>query len=97
MSEAVTIALPPPDPMRDMIAEVERAQRRVILTRDGAPVAAIIPIADLHALQELDEAEDAHWNRVADEAIAQWEAEGRPPGISHQELLARYGIDPGKP
>ncbi len=42
--------------------------------RDGKPVAAVVPIEDLEAL----EAEDAYWSQAADEAIGEWEAAGRP-------------------
>jgi prevent-host-death family protein len=84
-----SIPLPP-----DAIEHVAQDGERVVLTRDGQPVAAIVPLHDLRALEELDDAEDAYLSRVAAEAIAKWEAEGRPAGISHEELLARYGITP---
>jgi prevent-host-death family protein len=77
----------------EAIARAERGEGRVVLTRDGTPVAAVVPISDLQALEE-QEAEDGDWSTVADEAIARWEAAGRPEGISHEELLARYGITP---
>ncbi len=93
MDDVVTIQLPT-DPVRDAVEIVERDQRRVVLTRDGVPVAAVIPLDDLRALEELDEMEDAHWAREAAKAVAQWEAEGRPPEIPLEEVLARYGIDP---
>ncbi|HEX4367724.1 MAG TPA: type II toxin-antitoxin system prevent-host-death family antitoxin [Rhodopila sp.] len=79
--------------MPDAIEHVERDDARVVLTRDGEPVAAIVPLHDLRALEELDEAEDAYLSRVAAEAVAQWEAEGRPPGISHADLARELGID----
>ncbi len=84
---------PVPDRLPDALAYVERGDGRVVLTRDGKPVAAVVPIADLRVLEE-DDAEDEHWSRVADEAVAQWEAQGRPAGVAHKELLARYGIAP---
>lgn len=93
MSEAVTIPLPV-DPVRDAVEIVERDDRRVVLTRDGAPVAAMVSLDDLRALEELDAGEDAHWSRVAAEAVARWEAEGRPEGVSHEDLMARYGVSP---
>jgi len=92
MSEAVTIPLPV-DPVRDAVEIVERDDRRVVLTRDGAPVAAVVPLDDLRALEELDAAEDAHWSRVAAEAVAQWEAEGRPAGIPIEDIARELGID----
>jgi len=62
---------------------------RVVLTRDGKPVAAIVPIEDYDALEAIEDAYDA---QLAREAIAAWEAAGRPPGIPHEEVLAEYGI-----
>jgi PHD/YefM family antitoxin component YafN of YafNO toxin-antitoxin module len=73
---------------------VEHDDVRVLLTRDGEPVAAIVPVDLLRALEEMDHAEEAYWERLADEAAARWEADGRPPGISHEEMLERYGITP---
>ena len=67
---------------------------RVVPARDGTPVAAAISPEDPLALEESDAAEDAHWERVAQEAIAVWEAEGCPLGTSHEGLLARHGMIP---
>lgn len=70
-------------------ARAERDKERVVLTRDGKPVAAVVPIEDLEAL----EAEDAYWSRVADKAVAAWEAEGRPAGIPIEEIAHDLGIN----
>ncbi len=96
MSVIASIPLPlepVPNPLPDAIALVERGDGRVVLTRDGKPVAAVVPISDLRVLEE-DDAEDEHWSRVVDEAVAQWQAQGRPAGVAHETLLARYGIAP---
>jgi prevent-host-death family protein len=82
-----------PGQLPDAVAHVERGEGRVVLTRDGKPVAAVVPITHLCTLEE-DDAEHAHWSRVADEAVAQWEAKGRPVGVAHEEMLARYGVTP---
>lgn len=100
MSATVCVALPAmpaSDPFPAALGTVEQHDARVVLTRDGEPVAALVPLADLRALEELEDAEDAWLSRVADERIAQWEAEGRPIGVSHEELLERYGITPDAP
>ena len=76
-----------------VVARVEGDGSRVVLTRDGQPVAAVVSTDDLRALKELDEAEDAHWDKVADAAISRWEAEGRPPGIPMEEIARDLGID----
>lgn len=100
MTVIVSIPLPADEVLDQLPGAIERAEKeeiRVVLTRNGVPVAAVVPITDLHALEEIDEAEDRYWSRRADEAISRWEAEGRPPGISHEELCAKYGPDPNAP
>ena len=92
MPDTVTLDLPP-DPMRDAVEQVAHTQRRIVLTREGTEVAAIIPIDDLRALEELDALEDAHWAKVATEAMAAWEAAGRPPGIPLEDVARELGID----
>jgi prevent-host-death family protein len=83
-----SIPLPP-----DAIKHVAQDGERVVLTRDGQPVAAIVPLHDLRALEELDDAEDDHLSRVAAEAIAKWEAEGRPAGIPIEDIARDLDID----
>ena len=61
------------DRLTEAAARAERDKERVVLIRDGKPVAAVVPIEDLEAL----EAEDEYWSRAADEAIGEWEAAGR--------------------
>ena len=94
MSAVLSMPLPS-DPGGDRLAEAaahaEHDKDRVVLTRGGKPVAAVVPIEDLEALEA---AEDEHDSRLAAEAIAQWESEGRPVGCTHEEMLARYGIAP---
>jgi prevent-host-death family protein len=83
---------PVPDRLPDAVAHVERGDGRVVLTRDGKPVAALVPIADLRILGE-DDAEDEHWSRVADEALMRWEAEGQPAGIPMGDIARELGVD----
>jgi prevent-host-death family protein len=73
------LSLPSPseqaaDRLAEAAARAEHDKERVILTRDGKPVAAVVPIEDFEAL----EAEDEYWSKAADEAVAAWEAHGRP-------------------
>ena len=65
-------------------------QARVVLTRDGKRIAAIVPIEDYDTLEAADDAQDA---KIAANAIAAWRQAGSPPGTAHEELIARYGID----
>ncbi len=69
-------------------AAVDKA--RVVLTRDGKAVAAIVPIEDYDALEAI---EDAHDAKLAGEAIAAWEAAGRPRGIPLADVARELGID----
>jgi PHD/YefM family antitoxin component YafN of YafNO toxin-antitoxin module len=93
LAMSLTLSLPPSaerdgDKLAEAAVHAERDKARVILTRDGKPVAAVVPIEDLESL----EAEDEYWSRVAGEAVAEWEAAGRPLGPTLEELAARYGI-----
>ena len=73
----------------DAVARTERDKARVVLTRGGQPVAALVPIEDVARLEAMDYEQDA---RLADKAIAEWEAEGRPPGATLEELATRWGV-----
>lgn len=84
----------PADPLGAAARQVEQDHRRVLQTRDGRPVAAVVSMEDLAALERLDAAEDAFWTAEANTALARWDADGRPAGTSHDELLARHGIAP---
>jgi len=96
MSIVVSIPLPVDqagNPLPGALGRVEHDAARVVFTRDGEPVAAVVSIADLRTLEGLDEAEDAHWSRVADEADAKWEAEGRPAGVPMEDIARELGVD----
>jgi len=60
----------------------------VLLLRDGRPVAALVPMADIEALEAFEDAADS---RLAAEALAEWEAEGRPAGITFGRTGATLG------
>jgi prevent-host-death family protein len=77
------------DRLAEAVARVEHDKERLILVRDGKPVAAVVPVEDLEAL----EAEDEYWSRAADDAIGEWEAAGRPPGIPIEDIARGLGID----
>lgn len=76
-----------PAPLADAVARAEAGIERVILTRGGRPVAAVVPIADLEAIED---AEDA---TIAARLLAEWEAEGRPAGILLDDIARDLGID----
>jgi len=77
------------DRLAEAAARVERDKERVVLMRDGKPVAAVVPIEDLEAL----EAEGEYWSRAVEEIIAEWEATGRPPGIPIEDTASDLSID----
>jgi prevent-host-death family protein len=78
-----------PEAFAEAVGRAERDKERVVLTRDGRPVAALVPIEDIEALEAFEDEVDS---RLAEEALARWEAEGRPPGKTLEELAAKWGI-----
>jgi prevent-host-death family protein len=73
-------------------AAVDRAaygKERVILSRRGRPIAAVVPIEDIETLEALEDAADAALIR---ERVAEWEAAGRP-GISLDDYIRERGLD----
>jgi prevent-host-death family protein len=78
------------EPFGAVIDHAAHDKARVVLTRDGKPVAAIVPIEDYDALEAI---EDAHDAKLAGEAIAAWEGAGRPRGIPIADVARELGID----
>lgn len=73
--------------LADLVERAAEAKERVVLTRKGAPRAALVPIEDLKALEAL---EDAHDVEGARQALAEWRAD--PSGtVPVEELAKRYG------
>ena len=52
----------------DLLARVIYRKERVIVERRGKPVAALIPLEDLHLLEKLEEERDAALLRAAKES-----------------------------
>lgn len=71
------------DHLGEVVAKVEHAHERTILTRHGRPVAAVVSIDDL---RRLEVAEDEADLAAAREALAS--AETR---TSHRDVLAEFG------
>ena len=78
-----------PAAFAEALARAEHHKGRTMLTRDGRPVAALVPIEDVEALEAMEDEADS---RLAAEALARWEAAGRPAGVTLEELAARWGI-----
>jgi prevent-host-death family protein len=83
-------ANPMPAAFAEALARAEHDKARTVVTREGRPVAALVPIEDADRLDALEDEADS---RLAAEAVADWEARGRPAGTTLEELAARWGID----
>ncbi|MFV1979634.1 MAG: type II toxin-antitoxin system Phd/YefM family antitoxin [Rhodothermia bacterium] len=72
------------DDLADILSRVRHAHERVIVTRSGKPVAAIIPVDELKALQALEDQLDI---KAADEAMKH--------GVFHdlEDVLAELGVE----
>lgn len=79
---------------RDSFSEVvNRAafgKERVVLTRHGKPLAAIVPIEDVEALEAFENAHDVAAFRLA---MAEWERDGRKT-ISFDEIAREFDLKP---
>ena len=53
--------------LAEAAARAEHDEERLSLVREGKPVAALVPVEDLEAL----EAEEEYWSRAADEAVSE--------------------------
>jgi prevent-host-death family protein len=77
---------------RDNFAELmNRAafgKERVVLARRGKPLAAIVPIEDVKALEALEDERDV---LEARKRLADWERRGRP-GITIEDYMRTRGI-----
>jgi prevent-host-death family protein len=61
------------DTFGDTINRAAYAKERIILTRRGKPVAALVPLEDVQLLEEMENAEDAEDVRLAREEAARGE------------------------
>jgi prevent-host-death family protein len=78
---------PAPSAFAEAVARVEAGGERIVLTRAGKPVAALVPIADLEAI------EDAEDMAAAAEALAEYDRSGKDwPTYTVEELTAQWGI-----
>jgi prevent-host-death family protein len=74
---------------------VDRAaygKERVVLTRRGKPLAAVVPIEDVELLERLEAARDSALVR---ERVAEWEAGGRP-GTLLEDYIRERGLEIGE-
>lgn len=71
---------------------VAYGDERVVILKHGKPMAALIPVNDLDALERLEDEADV---RIARERIAEIDA-GRAETVSFEEVVAELGLnEPG--
>ena len=75
-------------PLTETLNRVTRGRERVILRHQGKDVAAIVPLEDLAALEEMEDRLDARDFRASKQ---QWEKEGRKT-VSWNNLKAELGL-----
>ncbi|WP_222426815.1 type II toxin-antitoxin system Phd/YefM family antitoxin, partial [Amycolatopsis rhizosphaerae] len=68
----------------DVVARVEHAHERAVLTRHGRPVAAVVSIDDLRALEAAEDEADL---LAARESLASEERR-----VPHSEILSELGL-----
>jgi prevent-host-death family protein len=76
------------DQFADVLNRAAYGKERVVLARRGKPVAAIVPIDDIKALEALDDARDSALIR---KRIKEWERDGRP-GVTLEEFARKHAI-----
>ncbi|MGH3861505.1 type II toxin-antitoxin system Phd/YefM family antitoxin [Actinokineospora sp.] len=72
------------DHLGEVVSRVEHAHERAVLTRHGRPVAAVISIEDLRALERFEDEADLAAARAA---LAEHE-----PRVSHRDILSEFGV-----
>jgi prevent-host-death family protein len=91
--DATTVDALPADFLPAAFAEAldraEHEKARTTLTRNGKPVAVLVPVEDAETLDAWEDAEDA---RLAALAHDEWVAAGRPACITLEELAAQHEI-----
>ncbi len=84
-----------PAPFAAALVRAEHDKGRTLLTRDGRPVAALVPIEDVQALDAIEDSRDAEAVR---QGLAEYDRDGADwPTYSAAELAAQWGIDPSEP
>lgn len=70
--------------LADLLKRVVGDKERIVLSRDGKPAAALIPIEDLEWLEEMEEKID---NEMADRALAEGGAT-----VAWEVIKKEYGL-----
>ena len=73
------------DTFGDTLNRAAYGKERIILTRRGKPIAALVPLEDLELLNELENAADAEDVRLAREEATRGE------GVAWENVKAEFG------
>ncbi|MDX2142898.1 MAG: type II toxin-antitoxin system Phd/YefM family antitoxin [Rhodospirillaceae bacterium] len=76
------------DNLSDLINRAAYAKERVVLTRRGKPLAALVPLDDMKLLEEIEDSRDAADIR---KRLAAWERGGRK-GIPLETVAKTHGV-----
>ncbi|CAK0745638.1 Antitoxin (modular protein) [uncultured Gammaproteobacteria bacterium] len=72
----------------ELVNRAAYGQERVVLTRHGKPIAAVVSLADLEALERLEDDRDAGLGAAA---LKEWQSEGQPT-IPWSTVKAESGL-----
>ena len=76
------------DNFADALNRAAYGGERVVLSRRGKPLAAIVPLADIEAMEAFEDELDSALIR---KRVTEWERSGRR-GITLQEYARKHGI-----
>jgi len=76
------------DNFAEMVNRAAYGGERVLVSRRGKPLAAIVPLVDIEAMEALEDEMDSALIR---KRVAEWERDGRP-GTSLEKIAKKYGI-----
>ena len=91
-SEALLSTTVARDSFSEVINRAAYGKERVVLTRRGKPLVAVVPIEDVELLERL---EDEYDSALVRERLAEWEAAGRP-GKPLEDYIRERGLEIGE-
>lgn len=76
------------DNFAEMVNRAAYGGERVLVSRRGKPLAAIVPLVDIEAMEALEDEMDSALIR---KRVVEWERDGRP-GITLEDYARKHGI-----
>ncbi len=77
------------DRFSEMVNRAAIGKERVVLTRRGKPLAAVVPLEDMELLEDLEDRLDLDDARAA---LEEWKQTGEKPAML-DEVLEEFGIE----